>query len=215
MQEAELGGDPHVADHGAADEGDLAPGLLSRVEDLLDPVDVAAEAGDDDAPFGMPEDLVDGRRDLELRGGEAGHVGVRRVGEEQVDTLLPQPGEGTQIGDPTIERQLVHLEVTGVEQGPGLGAHEHRERVRNGVVHRHELEVEGADPLALPLRDGQGERPDAVLLELGLDERQRQGGADEGNVLLEAEQVRNGTDVVLVSVREDDGLDVVETVLEV
>ena len=163
----------------------------------------------------MPEDLVDRRRDLELRGGEAGHFGVRRVGEEQVDTLLPQSGEGTQVGDPTIERQLVHLEVTGVEQGAGPGAHEHGERVGNRVVHRHELEVEGADPLALSLRYGQGEGPDAVLLELGLDERQRQGRADERDVLLEAEQVGNGSDVVLVPVREDDGLDVAETVLEV
>ena len=41
VQVAELAGDAHVADHGPADEGDLAPVLGRRVEHLLHPVHVA------------------------------------------------------------------------------------------------------------------------------------------------------------------------------
>ena len=55
---------------------------------------------------------------------------------------------------------------------------------------------------------------DAVLLELRLDERERQPRADEGDVLLELEQVGNRADVVLVAVREHDADHVVEPVLD-
>src|SRR6476661_4261305 len=212
---AELGRDAHVAHHRAADHGHLAARLLGRVEHLLDAVHVAAEAGDDDASLGMAEDLVDGGRDLELGRRETGDVGVGRVGEEEVDALLPEPGEGAQVGQATVQGQLVHLEVAGVQQRAGLGAHEDGERVGDRVVDGDELEVEDAELLALPLLDGHGVRPDAVLLELGLHEREGQRGADDRDVALELEQVGHRADVVLVAVREDDRHDVVEPVGDV
>ena len=97
------------------------------------------------------EDPLEDRRDLLLGGREAGHLGVGRVGQEEVDALLAEPGEGPQVGDPAVERQLVHLEVAGVEHQPGAGADRDRERVGDRVVDRDELEVEGpeADPVAL------------------------------------------------------------------
>jgi hypothetical protein len=51
-----------------------------------------------------------------------------------------------------------------------------------------------------------------VLLELGLDERQGQLGADDGDVTALAQEVWHATDVVLVAVREDDRLDLVQAV---
>src|SRR6478735_5296816 len=212
---AELGGDAHVAHHRAADHGHLAARLLGRVEHLLDAVHVAAEAGDDDASLGMAEDLVDGGRDLELGRRETGDVGVGRVGEEEVDALLPEPGEGAQVGQATVQGQLVHLEVAGVQQRAGLGAHEDGERVGDRVVDGDELEVEDAELLALSLLHGHGVGPDTVLLELGLDEGEGQRGADDRDVALELEQVGHRADVVLVAVREDDGHDVVEPVGDV
>ena len=59
--------------------------------------------------------LVEDRRDLLLGGGEAGDLGVGGVGQEEVDALLPQPRERPQVGDPAVERELVHLEVAGVQ----------------------------------------------------------------------------------------------------
>lgn len=113
---------------------------------------------------------------------------------------------------PAVQRQLVHLEVAGGHRHARRGADGDRESVRDGVVDRDELAVEDSDALALPLLDLKGVRTDAVLLELGLDEREGQLGADERDVRLQAQQIRDTTDVVLVSVREDDALDVVETV---
>jgi hypothetical protein len=54
-----------------------------------------------------------------------------------------------------------------------------------------------------------------VFLQLGLDEGKRELGSDQGNVGAQAEQVRHGTDVVLVAVGQDDGHNVIEPVLDV
>ena len=75
-------------------------------------------------------------------GGEAGHLGVGRVGQEQVDALLAQPREGAQVGDAAVERQLVHLEVAGVQHQAGRRADGDGERVGDRVVDRDELELE-------------------------------------------------------------------------
>ena len=100
--------------------------------------------------FGVPEHPVDGRRDLALGRREPGDLGVGRVGEEEVDALLPEPREGAQVGEPAVQRQLVHLEVAGVQQRAGRRADDDGERVGDGVVDRDELEVEDAELLALP-----------------------------------------------------------------
>jgi hypothetical protein len=50
-----------------------------------------------------------------------------------------------------VERQLVHLEVAGVEHEPGAGADRHRERVGDRVVDRDELQRERAERDAVAL----------------------------------------------------------------
>ena len=58
-------------------------------------------------------------------------------------------------------------------------------------------------------------RLDPVLLQLGLDHRQRQPRADQRDVGLLAQQVGHRPDVVLVAVGENDGLDGVQPVPDV
>lgn len=145
-------------------------------------------------------------------GTKPGNLGVRGVGEKKVDAFLAQPGERVQVGETAVQRELVHLEVTGGHGHARGGADGDGESVRDGVVDRDELAVEDADALALALGDLKGVRTDPVLLELRLDEREGQLRADEGDVRLQAQQVRDTTDVVLVAVREDDALDVVQAV---
>src|SRR6202023_3821543 len=97
-------GDAHVADHGPADEGDLAPVLDRGVEHLLDPVHVGGEAGDDDALLGVGEDLVEHGGDLALGGHHAGYFGVGRVGHQQVAALGTEAGETGRVGGPAPHR---------------------------------------------------------------------------------------------------------------
>ena len=182
------------------------------VQHLLDAVHVAGEARHDDPPRRRPEHLVDGRRELALGGGEPGDLGVGGVGEEEVDALLAEPGEVAQVGDPLVQRELVHLEVAGVQHQAGAGADRDREAAGDGVVDRDELEPERAGLVPVPRLDVDRLRADPVLLELGLDEGQRQLGPDDRDVGPLAQQVGHPADVVLVAVRQDDRDDVLEAV---
>ena len=185
---------------------------MGRVQDLLDAVDVAGEARHDDPLAGVREDRAQDVGDVPLGRDEARDLGVRRVGEEEVDALLAEPRERVQVGEAAVQRELVHLEVAGVDHHARGGADGDGQGVRDGVVDRDELAVEGADALAVALRHLEGVRADAVLLELRLDQGEGQLGADQRDVRLLAEQVGDAADVVLVAVREDDALDVVEAV---
>ena len=151
LEVPEVGGDAHVAHHAATHEGDPTAVGGRRIQHLLHPVHVAGEAGDDDATRGLGDDALEHRADVALERGESGDVGVGRVGHEQVDTLFAEPRERAQVGDAVVERELVHLEVAGVQHQAGGGADRDGERVGNGVVDGDELEVERAQRLALAL----------------------------------------------------------------
>ena len=159
------------------------------------------------------EDLLDRRRELALGGGEAGDLGVGRVGEEEVDALLAQPGEGAQVGDPAVERELVHLEVAGVQHQPGGGADGDGQPVGDRVVDGDELAVERAER-------ARG-RPRATSTVFGVMRCSLSLASMKASVSLEpttgmsgalAQQVGHAADVVLVAVGEHDRVDLVEAV---
>ncbi|CAH0327150.1 hypothetical protein SRABI128_05814 [Microbacterium sp. Bi128] len=174
LQVAQFRGDGHVPDHGAAHEGNLAVVVGGGVENLLDAVHVRGEGRDDDALGGLPEQPVQGGPDFLLGGGEAGDVGIGRIRHEQVHAFFAQLGEVPEVGDAAIQRELVHLEVTGVQDGAARGAEEHGQGVRDGVVDGDELAFEGPVLLDLALDDDLRVRLDPVFLQLGLDEGQCQ-----------------------------------------
>ena len=212
LEVAELRGDAHVAHHAAADQGDLASVRDRGIQHLLDAVDVTGEARHDHPTRGLRDDPLEDRPDVALERCEAGHVGVGRIGEEQIDALFAEPSEGAQVGDAIVERELVHLEVAGVEDETGAGPDGDRERIRDRVVHRDELEAERADLLVLALPHRQRVRRDPVLFELRLDERQCQLRPDQRDVAAQLEQIGNGADVVLVTVGEHHADHVIEPI---
>ncbi len=185
------------------------------VDHLLDTMHVGGKRRDHDAALGLGEQAIQHGADLHLGHRETGDLRVGGVHHEEVQALLADARERPQVRDAAIERQLVHLEVTRVEHGSGGGAHHHGQGIGNGMVDGDELQAELPDLLALALLDRERERLDAVLLELGVHKGERQLGADERDVPAHAQQVGHGADVVLVTVGEDHGLDVVETVLDV
>ena len=211
-QQPEVAGDAHVAHHRPADERDLALVLVRRVEHLLHPVHVRGERRHDDPAARLGEHRVEHRPDVPLRRDEAGDLRVGGVREQQVDALGAEPREAGQVGDPPVERQLVHLEVAGVQHQPGRGPDGHGQRVRDGVVDREELTLERPQRLPPALAHGQRVRLDPPLGQLGLDQRERELRPDQRDVRLVGEQVRHGADVVLVAVGEHDRLDVFEPV---
>ena len=150
--------------------------------------------------------------DLPLRGDEAGDLGVGRVRQQQVDPGRAEAGEAGQVGEAAVQRQLVHLEVAGVQHGAGRRLDRHRERVRDGVVDREELALERPQPLGLALGHGQRVRLDPALGQLRLDQGEGELRADQRDVPLVGQQVRHAADVVLVTMGQHDRLHVVESV---
>jgi hypothetical protein len=213
VEVAEVTRHPHVAHHRPTHVDDLAAVRDSGVEHLLDPVHVGRETGHDQPLPAGGEDPVERGGDVPFGGGEAGHLGVGRVDHEQVDALLAEPGEPPQVGDPPVQRKLVHLEVAGVQHQTRPGPDRHGQGVRDGVVDRQELEVEVAEGDPFGVLDATGDGAlDAVLADLLLQQRQGELGADQRDVRTLPQQVRDGADVVLVAVRQHQGLDVVQPV---
>ena len=153
-------------------------------------------------------------RQVPLGHRETGDLGVGGVGHEQVDPLLAEAGEGPQVGDPLVQRELVHLEVAGVQDQARRGPDGDREAVGDRVVDRDELEVEHALGGAVALLDLAQLGADAVLLELLPDQRQREAGPDEGDVRPLLQQVGDAADVVLVPVGEDHPDHLVEAITD-
>ena len=115
-----------------------------------------------------------------------------------------------------VDRRLVDLEVAGEEHHADRAGDGHGDAVRHAVRDADELERQRADRDGLARAHGRepGAGIDAVLFELRFDERQRHGGAVD-RAVEERHHVRDGADVVLVAVREDERLDLVAPRLEI
>ena len=138
---AEVPGNGHVAHHRAADVDHLAAMSDGRVQDLLHAVHMGGETGHDYALPATRQHSLKGRPDISLGCGEAGHLRISRVDHEQVDALFTEPGESAQVSDSAIQRQLIHLEVAGVQDQSGRGSYGNGQRIGNGVVDCNELDT--------------------------------------------------------------------------
>ena len=161
----------------------------------------------EDAPAALRDDLAERLADDALGRRHAGPLGVRRVAEQEVDAAVADLGEPADVGPQAVDRRVVDLVVAG-DDDPAAGRLEHdRDRVGDRVRHAHELEPERAelDRRALRVDLAQlGAAQQAVLVELRLDQPEREPRRpDLGRAHL-AQQVRQRADVVLVPVREHD-----------
>ena len=205
---AEVAGHVEVAHHRAADHADLAAALLGGVDDLLQAVDVRRERRHDHPARRVADDALERSGDDLLALGHALALGVRRVGEQQRETSLAEAPELREVGAPAVDRRVVDLEIAGVQDRALVGVQRDGHGVRDRVRDAHELGLERADLHRLAVRvdlDQLRVVSHAVLVELRLDQAERQPRApDLGHADL-AHQVRQRADVILVAVREDDG----------
>ena len=201
-EKTEFAGDRHVAHHRTADEGHPPAERHRRVDDLLDPIDVGCETGHQ-YPFalGIADQPVQRRADLTLRGTHAGHLGIGRVAQEQVDSGVTQSRHPGQIGGPAVQWKLVEFDVAGVQNRAGAGVDRDGQRVGDGVIDCEVLALEHTVGAALPLDHFDQHRLDAVFPAFGGDQREGEPGAHHRDVGTLFEQERDRADVVLVGVR--------------
>ena len=173
----------------------LRPDVHRRVAHLLHPVDVARERGDDDALVGVGEDLPKRRPHLGLRARDAAALGVGGVRHEQQNTLPAGLGDRAVVGEASVDRRLVELEVAGVQHVADGRADERGDAVGDRVVDGHEVESEDAErDVAACAYLAQLRLLDLVLLELAGDQSEGELRAEDGHRLAEVlEQVRQRT----------------------
>ena len=108
---------------------------------------------------------------------------------------------------------MVQLDVTGVDDIAGWGSQHDAQGIRYGVVDCPEAYAErtvGYVGLFINLDEL---RLLAVLLTLCSNKRDGEAGSNDGDIRTELKQPRDSTDVVLVRVGNDEGLDLVDLLL--
>ncbi len=133
-------------------------------------------------PATQGKERAEGLADEALGAGRAGTLGVRRVSEEKVDAAVPNLGELADVGAQAVDRRVVELPVAGVDDASGPCLEHERDRVRDRMRDADQLEPERAELERLVLRPRLEELrglADAVLVELRLDQPERQARGDD------------------------------------
>jgi hypothetical protein len=202
-QVSEALGDLGVLNHAASDKGDAAIELRRQIDEDLHPVDARRERRDDQLAAGAGEDFLEGFHDLELGAGEAAAIDVGAVGEQRQHAGGAELGEPVDVEVLAVNRRLVDLEVAGVDDDPRRGVNRDCHAIRHAVRDAYELDLERAHGDALARRYRYEHAAiEAVLLQLRLDQRQRQRRAVDraGD---ERRDVGHPADVIFVPVRQD------------
>ena len=194
--------------HAAAEERHLAAIFGGHIQNLLQPVNRGAEAGDHQPPLGAIEDFFQARPHRAFAFGVAGPVDVGRIRHQQQHAALAVIGEGVQIEQLVVGGRGVHFEIAGVNDDAQRRGDGQRHRADDGVRDVDELDGERAelDPRAGLDLVQLGIVQHAVLFQAPLHQRQREGGAVDRHVDL-AQQKRHRADVILVAVRQDQRAD--------
>ena len=173
---------------------------MGDVDDILQPVGVGGEGGNDDPLVAVLELPLQPGGHQGLRGGVARPLHVGGVAQQGQYALLAQLAQAAQVGD-ALRGRGVDLEVAGHHHGAHGGLDGKGHGVGDGVVHMDKLHLEAAGLDDLP--GLMGEQLDLVgqveFLQLPLHQPQSQPGAVDRNPQI-LHQVGNAADVVLMAV---------------
>ena len=204
MEISQLDGDLGDVLHTAAADGNLASVVCRGVQNLLDTIDVRGERRDNNTLITALELRLKRLSDLNLTRGVAVALDIGRVTHQCEHALLAQLTEPRQVDHLAGYRRRVDLEVAGVDDHAERRRDRQRYRVRNRVVCVDQLDVKASELDMIPGADTADIHliGHAVLLELGVQNTGNQSRAVHRNLEL-LEHIRQCTDVVLMSVRDD------------
>ena len=187
-----------------------------RIEDLLDPGDVAREGGHDDPAVERLHDLPERLADRPLRRRVAGVLGSGRVRQEHDDALLAELGEDVEVGQLAVDRGVVELEVTGVNDDPDRGPQGDPHRVGDRVADPERDDRERPDrDLIARLERQERIVVELVLLDLVAEQAAGERRGVDGHAGELGQDVRQAADVVLVGVSDEERPDVGAVLLEI
>ena len=139
-----------VLDHTKASKGHLAPMLLCLLEDELNAVQLAGETTDDDAALGpLVHHFTHAVLDVVLTVGvSASTLAVGRFVHHEEEALgMRNILQALEVKLAAIHRVLLNTPVTTTENVPYWCTHHYCGRIRNGVIHPHQLHTKGVTQL--------------------------------------------------------------------
>ena len=140
---------------------------------------------------------------------------VRRVRHHHEHALVAELAEAAEIRHLAVNRRIVELEVARMHDHAERCLDGEADRIWNRMIHTDETDAEAADIDDVALHDGMEHRGvDAVLFETSLEDAEREARAVDRNADL-LEHIRQRADMILMAVREHDGLDLVAVLEEI
>ena len=214
---SELHGRGDDRDHTAAGNSHLPVMPRRDVKYLLNAVNVGREGGNNYALFLIGvENVLERSTDGALRGSVAGSLGVGRLAHQKQNALIAKLAEAGNVHNIALNWCQVQLEVTRVDEHAERCADGQTAGVGNRVVDTDELNAEAAEAHGIVGLHAMeiGVPGQAMLLELVLNDLESQPSAVNGRIY-GAQNVRNGADVVLVTVGQHHTADLVPVLFEI
>ena len=206
VEVAELAGDIGVLDHGATRNNDFSTIFDGSIADLLHAMNMRCTGGDDDASFCLANDLLKRFADFSLGRSKCRVQRIGGIAQHEVNADITETSECGEVRGNTINRRLIELEVTSVEDIACGALDEYAHCTRDGVVYGKELNRKTAhfDLLARYDLDKLGVF-DLMLCKFALDEAQRELGSVNGHLAIKIfQEVRQRTSMVFVAVGDHD-----------
>ena len=207
----------HLRDvyHAAALEADHPPVRDRHIRDLLDAINVGSKRRYDDAALCNLEIMLEGLPDLPLGLRVPEKLRVRGVAHQRKDALRAVMGKAGNIDGFTVKRRIIHFEIACMDQRADRRNDRKRDRPRNGVAGLDEFHSKAAKLHFVPGCNATQIRVfDLCLIQLMLDERHRKPRAEHRRLKF-LERIRNGADVVLMAMGDEDAADLLRVFFQI
>ena len=211
-----IAGDLDILLHRSTDHGNLAMELSSGIQHLLDSRDVRSERRNDDSTRRAADDPLERLSNHLLARRVAGSLGTRAVGDQRQHPLCAELRQQSEVRCLAVGRGLVELEVAGVDHRADRGVDGVSHRIGDRVADPERDDPERSE-LELVARVERKERVrlEPVLLQLVAQEAAREGRGVDRDVGELRKDVREGADMVLVGVRDQEGADLLPVLLQI
>ena len=184
------------------------------VDSSLHAVDVGCEGSQDNALLRAGNETLKIGGNITLRCRYTRHGGIGGITQHEVDALITVTRQGWQIGWTIIQWGLIQLDITGMDDIARWGSQHDAQGVRYGVVNCPEANPEWSISHVGFFINLDELRLLTMFLTLRSNERDGKAGSNNRDIWAQLQQPRNSSDVILVRVSNDEGLDLVDLLLD-
>src|SRR5712692_5873780 len=210
VQISQLGSDLAVSDHAATTENYAPAAALRNIDDLLNPRNTGRKRRNQNLACALLNDLLEISSNFPFRGRIARPFHVGGIREQQEHSLFAVGGKALKIEHLAFHGRVVDFEVTGMDHCSDWGLDSQCQAVHQAMGYTNPFDLKRSDFPRLAGGDFADVRVvvEVMLFELVVEQAKRQARAEDryGQMF---QDVRQGSNMVLVGVSENDGFELV------